>query len=131
MPVFHVDQQTRKRSQALRKNMNEPEKCLWFRLNRRQVGGYKFRRQYPVSPYIVDFVCLEKRLIIEVDGESHDINAGKDMVRTKHLEREGFCVMRFLNGEVMENVDGVLMAIAERLAAPTPALPRKRGREGI
>lgn len=129
MPEFYVDQKTRKNAQRLRKNLTEAEKKLWFQISKRQIDGLKFRRQYPVPPYIVDFVCLERSLIIEIDGGQHDMNKKKDEKRTQHLKQEGFEVIRFWNNEVMGNIDGVLTVICEHLSTPTPTLPRKRGRE--
>ena len=117
MSTFYVDPKTRRQSQRLRKNMTGAEKRLWFRINRRQVAGLKFRRQYPVPPYIADFVCLEKSLIIEVDGGQHQWLSEKDERRTRFLESRGYRVMRFWNNEVMENIDGVLEVICAAAGA--------------
>ena len=84
---------------------------LWNILRRRQVSGYKFRRQAPIGPYIVDFLCLEIRLVIEVDGGQHSEQANYDARRTAWLESEGFKVIRFWNNEVLEETDSVRDAI--------------------
>ena len=84
---------------------------LWNILRRRQVSGYKFRRQAPIGPYIVDFLCLEIRLVIEVDGGQHSEQANYDACRTAWLESEGFKVIRFWNNEVLEETDSVRDAI--------------------
>jgi len=73
--------------------------------------GLSFRRQHPIGRYIVDFVCLEKHLIIEIDGGQHDIERDKDEVRTKWLVSEGYRVLRFWNNEVLTNLEGVLDTI--------------------
>ena len=100
------------RSRALRKNATDPERKLWSVLRGRQLGGLKFRKQVPVAPYIADFACLERRLIIELDGGQHDENRAKDDIRTRYLEAKGYRVLRVWNTDVMRNIDGVVEAIA-------------------
>jgi very-short-patch-repair endonuclease len=100
-----------KTARHLRKNPTEAEQKLWSRLRRKQLDGYRFRRQRPIGPYIVDFVCLEVSLIIEVDGGQHAEQVTKDEARTRFLEKEGFRVIRFWNNDVLANTDGVLDAI--------------------
>ena len=97
-----------KTARFLRKNLTEAEQKLWSRLRRKQLHGFRFRRQRPIGPYIVDFVCLEASLIIEVDGGQHAEQISKDEVRTRFLEKEGFRVIRFWNNDVLANTDGVL-----------------------
>lgn len=100
-------------ARKLRKNLTEAEKKLWYYLRNVSLG-FKFRRQHPIGSYIVDFVCLEKFLIIEVDGGQH-FNSVEDKMRDIFLEKEGYKVLRFWNNEVLENSEGVLIKIKENL----------------
>ncbi|MEQ1616303.1 MAG: endonuclease domain-containing protein, partial [Hyphomicrobiaceae bacterium] len=97
------------RARALRNSMAESEWLLWSVLRKRQLSGCRFRRQHPMGPYVVDFICLEKGLIIEVDGGHHSDpdQIRHDEVRTRWLEERGFQVMRVWNTEVFDNLDGV------------------------
>ena len=106
----------KQRARKLRAEATDAERALWARLRRRQVLGYKFRRQQPLGHYIVDFVCLEKRLIVEVDGSQHIEQKGYDEARTKWLESQGYRVLRFWNDEVLDSTESVIEAIAEALA---------------
>ena len=87
---------------SLRSNQTEVEKLMWFHLRNRQFG-FKFRRQQPIGPYIVDFVCLERKLILELDGGEHNLAANtlKDEKRSEFLLNEGFSVLRFWNNELV------------------------------
>ena len=120
------------RARELRKNQTEAESSLWSKLRAHRLGGYHFRRQHPIGPYIVDFVCLEKGLIIEIDGDHHAYQAENDSVRTQSLESQGFRVLRFWNNQVIQEIDGVKAAILEVLEAPEsdprPSLPPRGGR---
>src|SRR3989304_10565616 len=102
------------KARELRKNPTEVERKLWKYLRLRQLGGYKFRRQQPVGSYIVDFVCLEKRLIVEVDGGQHAEQAESDAQRSRWLEAEGFRGLRFWNTEVLRDT----RAVKETIRAP-------------
>lgn len=106
-----------RRARDLRQNQTEAEKLLWSRLRNRQVSGEKFKRQVPRGPYFVDFVCLEQKLVVEVDGGQHTVEAqaAADRSRTAFLESEGFRVLRFWNHEVLGNVEGVMAVIASVL----------------
>jgi very-short-patch-repair endonuclease len=86
---------------------------LWAQLRDRRPGGHKFRRQYPIGPFIADFICFEARLVIEVDGESHDLNYAYDARRDAWFRVRGFRVWRVANEEVRRNLDGVLTMICE------------------
>ena len=97
----------------LRRSATDAEQAQWFELRARRLGGHKFRRQWTLHPYIIDFCCLEQRLIVEVDGGQH--TPGRDAARTSVLERMGFRVMRFWNNDVLANLDGVLVVILEAL----------------
>ena len=102
------------RAQQLRNNATDAERRLWRRLSRRQLEGFKFSRQMPVGPFICDFFCRERKLIVELDGGQHANSAG-DAIRTAFLEAEGYRVIRFWNNEVLGNMDGVRTAIGEAL----------------
>ncbi|OFZ67686.1 MAG: hypothetical protein A2V79_01750 [Betaproteobacteria bacterium RBG_16_56_24] len=118
--------------------MTDTEKLLWRHLRMEQLSGYKFRRQHPIGNYIVDFVCLEAALVLEVDGGQHAESADNDAIRTKWLEAKGLHVMRFWNNEVLNNIEGVKLVIWNYLSKLQPpsqlpprcALPRCQG-EGV
>jgi len=117
-------------AQALRYNQTDTEQRLWLYLRSRQLSGHKFRRQHVIGSYIVDFCCLDRKLIIELDGGQHASQAEADKQRTKFLESEGFRLVRFWDNEVFQNIDGVLEKILELLDHPHPALsPPGRGKE--
>jgi len=96
--------------------MTDAERALWKDIRRRQRLGFQFRRQYPIGPFIVDFVCLEKKLVIEVDGGQHNAQKQYDEARTSWLESRGFRVLRFWNNEVMREKEGVIQIIEDALA---------------
>jgi very-short-patch-repair endonuclease len=110
---------------ALRRNMTDAERRLWSILRGRQIEGLKFRRQQPFENYILDFVCLEEKIVIEVDGGQHQERLREDSVRTKALENAGFRVIRFWNHEVLQEFEAVaeqiLQAVSRKL---NPSLPR-------
>jgi very-short-patch-repair endonuclease len=105
----------RSKAKELRNNLTEAERILWQHLRLRQLRGCKFRRQQPLGKYIVDFVCLEKRLIIEIDGGQHSEQATYDEERSVWLRRQGFHVLRFWNTEVLQNIEAVKEAIWQAL----------------
>jgi len=113
----------------LRKNMTEAERCLWRELRYRQIAGCKFRRQPPIGPYIADFVCFEKKLIIELDGGQHAEQIAEDATRTAWFIGQGFTVVRFWNHQVLEELDSVLEAIWRVVTSPHPNPPPQGGRE--
>tara|TARA_R110002110_G_scaffold406951_1_gene627452 strand:- start:567 stop:884 length:318 start_codon:yes stop_codon:yes gene_type:complete len=100
----------------------EAEARLWSRLRNRTLGGFKFRRQTPVGPYIADFLCADRMLIVEADGGQHAGNAA-DMRRTRFLEGRGYRVIRFWNSDVLSNTDGVLEMILIELEKAPPHPP--------
>ena len=122
------------RARRLRKNMTNAERLLWRRLRDRQLGGYKFRRQHPIGPFFVDFVCLEKKLVIEVDGGQHAKNLEADVKRSDYFKEKGYRVLRFWNNEVLEESKSVLSVILSSLLKDDPPhpdpLPPKVGGEG-
>jgi very-short-patch-repair endonuclease len=104
------------RARLLRKNLTDAEHRLWSKLRGRQDAGHKFRRQAPIGPYVVDFLCSQRKLIVEVDGGQHAARAVADAQRTAFLEREGYRVIRFWNNEVSGNLEGVFEAIHQALS---------------
>ncbi len=94
----------RDRARELRRNISEVEKKLWSRLRGHQIG-HKFRRQEPLEGYIVDFLCFEKNLVVEVDGREHAERTAEDAERTAKLEAAGYRVLRFWNTDVVRNID--------------------------
>jgi len=121
-----------KNARKLRSNPTEAEKRLWSILRRRQIDDCRFRRQAPIGPYIVDFVCFERRLVIEVDGGQHASQADRDAAREARLANDGFQTLRFWNNEVLENIEGVRDRIERKLLetdTPLPDPPPQGGRE--
>ena len=99
----------------LRQNPTNGEQVLWHQLRvATKNTGFKFRCQHPIQPYIADFICLKLRLIIEVDGISHDLRLDKDKKRDAHLKHMGYEVLRFTNEEVLKNWEGVVTVILNR-----------------
>jgi crossover junction endodeoxyribonuclease RuvC len=92
------------------------EKLLWRRLRDRQLDDAKFHRQEPILGFTADFVCHERRLVVELDGGQHSWRSDQDAQRTRLLEQSGFRVLRFWNSDVIENIDGVLESIRLSLA---------------
>jgi len=98
-------------ARSLRKQASEAERVLWRHLRGRHMKGYKFRRQVVIEPYIVDFVCLDAKLIIEADGGQHVDQASYDARRTARLAAKGYRVMRFWNNEILGDIHNVLEQI--------------------
>ena len=113
----------------LRKEMTKAEACLWkYVLRAGQMNGFKFRRQRPALNYIADFMCKELRLIIEVDGITHDTRLEKDKQRSNELRQAGFSVFRFTDEEVLTNIKGVATEIEKIIEAITsPCTPSRGG----
>jgi very-short-patch-repair endonuclease len=109
------DQRPTARARQLRNNATEPERRLWQALRSRQVLGVRFNRQFPVGPYICDFVSREYRLVIEIDGATHAQSEDHDRRRTAFLKSQGLRVVRFCNGDVMNNLDGVVLELVRIL----------------
>ena len=103
------------RARRLRCEATFPERLLWSRLRNKQISGTKFRRQHVIGPYVVDFFCRERKLVIEVDGHSHDTTAEVDLRREQYLRQQGLHVIRFGNDDVIRNLDGVTEAICSAL----------------
>ncbi len=115
--TYNIHMSSTRIARHLRGTMTEAEHRLWRHLRLRQMDGIKIRRQQPIGPYVADFACLERRLVIELDGGHHADQCNADEARTKWLEDQGFTVIRYWNNQVMTDVDGVLMAIRNVLAA--------------
>ncbi len=103
--------------------MTDAERRLWRHLRDRRLGGWKFRRQYPIGPFIVDFICVEKNLVIEVDGGQHAENEEQDGQRSAYLNHMGYRVFRFWNNEVLNETETVLNNIFEIMAEGKPNSP--------
>lgn len=104
-------------ARKLRKNSTDAERKLWHCLRKRQIGGYKFRRQLVIDPYIVDFVCLEKKLIVELDGGQHLLQKNEDKLREEYLKKKGYSILRFWNDDVLlrtENITEHIYNILEK-----------------
>jgi very-short-patch-repair endonuclease len=101
------------RRKELRKNLSKAEAIMWNHLSRRQIHGYKFRRQYSVDQYVLDFYCPELKLAIEIDGDSHFMPGAQeqDKARQEHIEAFGIRFLRFTNEDVCKNIDGVCQAV--------------------
>lgn len=116
MPLIYNLQRLKNKRQSLRRNMAPTEIMLWTQLRGRKLGSLKFRRQYSIGDYIVDFFCPIVRLAIEVDGDIHYIQKllRYDRYRQTYLERLGITVLRFTNIDIQTNLDGVLTSILEK-----------------
>src|SRR6187399_2514187 len=111
------------KARNLRVASTDVERLLWTHLRGRRLGDFKFRRQQPICGYIVDFVCVETRLVIELDGGQHSEQVTQDAHRTAMLAKNGFRVMRFWNDEVLKNLEGVLEQILRQSEAPPSPQP--------
>ena len=114
----------------LRNRMTDAERLLWQHLRGRQMAGCKFRRQHPFMDYVLDFVCLEKRLVVEVDGGQHQ-DSETDVVRDQNLQEAGFRILRFWNNQVLQETQAVVEVIWAELtdgsraseSDPSPSQP--------
>jgi very-short-patch-repair endonuclease len=102
----------------LRRTGAPPEQLLWLALRNGQIGGMKFRRQHPIGPFVADFYCHEAKLVVEVDGMSHDDKMRQDAARTVFLESEGLRILRVMNEDVMDDLDAVTRKIAQLCGVP-------------
>ncbi len=123
----HRHTMANERARGLRKSRTGAERRLWWKLRGLKPAGFKFRQQVAIDRYIVDFACLSKGLIVEVDGGTHSTDAelAWDKRREQHLRDQGFRILRVWNSEVRENIDGVMDTIVDALGPPPPAPPRK------
>jgi len=111
-------------AKEMRREMTEPETRLWLQLRACRFEGVKFRRQKVIGRYIADFAANDPRLVVEVDGHTHDVDDPRDAERTQFLNKRGYHVVRFTNPDVMTNLEGVLIRLSEVIAmARTSPLP--------
>ena len=138
MPHSVVSERQRGRAKQLRQALTRAETLLWRYLKANRIDGLGFRRQVPIRNYIADFVCLSVKLVVELDGESHDFAERQraDQHRDAFFASEGFQVLRFANEQVRSNLEGVVETIRQaaidrlRGLPPSPALPHKGGGSG-
>ena len=114
---------------ALRKKMPPTEQRLWYFIRRKQLGGFRFRRQHTIGPYVADFACVEAMLVIELDGEQHARGKARerDAKRDQFMDQEGWIVMRFWNHEILNHIDSVQAAILDRAENSVRATEVERG----
>lgn len=129
--LFNQKQYTRNRKE-LRNTSPPAERLLWGYIKNKQIIGHKFRRQFGIGRYVVDFYCPKLRLVIEVDGDIHFQGSAErsDAARQRFIESLGLKVLRFLNTDVYKNIDGVVLTIqktVEELTATAPFPPPPRG----
>jgi very-short-patch-repair endonuclease len=110
-------------ARRLRQASTDAERRLWYFLRNRQLDGCRFRRQAPLGHYVADFVCVERRLVIELDGGQHFETAMADLERTRHLARAGYRVLRFWNDQVLRETNSVLESILLALREPSARVP--------
>ncbi len=118
------------RARELRQEMTTAEKMLWRRLRNHQLSGFKFRRQAPMGHFIADFYCAECKLVVEIDGDIHDLQVEQDKLRTEEMENLGYRVIRFRNEQVEKDIESVLKSILEACRLPSPKIGRRAGDEG-
>jgi very-short-patch-repair endonuclease len=135
MPHSAVSPLLRSRAKSLRQTMTRAETLLWRYIKAHRIDGLSFRRQAPMGAYIVDFVCHDRRIVVELDGETHDFEERlkRDQRRDAWLATRGYVILRFTNHDVLSNLEGVVTVISEaakarvRGAPPSLSLPRKGG----
>ncbi len=120
-----------KRAKSLRATQTEAEGLLWSVLRGKQLCKMKFRRQHPIGPFFADFASVSQRLVVELDGEYHDLIEAEDLTCQQYLNREGWTVVRFTNDEVLRDVESVLIAIASKAGLPFSFRQRTNWRSGI
>ena len=108
------------RRRQLRARSTQAESLLWYAVRGRRLGGLKFRRQHSIGPYVVDFACLNERLVVELDGDYHDVVFEQDQRRQRYIESQGWKVIRFHNEDVLADVEAVAMAIARKVGLNPP-----------
>ncbi|MGZ0168772.1 MAG: endonuclease domain-containing protein [Planctomycetales bacterium] len=106
------------RAQSLRDTQTKSEGLLWSILRAKQLCGLKFRRQYPIGPWIADFACQSQMVVVEIDGGYHDVTSEEDLRREKHIRQLGWDIVRFTDKDVEEDAEAVARAIAQRLRLP-------------
>ena len=116
-------------ARSLRRRQTEAEGKLWRALRKRRYRGWKFRRQQPLGPFVVDFICFDAKLVVELDGGQHgeEQNARRDALRSRYLERQGYRVKRYWNSQLYEDIDCVLDDIGRDIGAHFPSETSKQG----
>lgn len=114
---WRMSQVKQERASQFRQQQTQVEDVLWERLRNRQIGNFKFRRQHTIHEFIVDFCCLERDLVIEIDGPIHQQQIEYDAERSEVFQRLGYRVVRYTNEQVMQNVEVVLESIRQYLAS--------------
>lgn len=118
-------------ARKLRKSETDAERKIWQQLRSRSLNGAKFRRQHPIGPYVVDFICINEKLIIELDGSQHQQQQDYDAQRTAFLEQAGYRVLRFWDDDALSRTEDVMQAIFDALGSPSPEpSPRKNAGRG-
>lgn len=124
-------------ARKLRQEQTDAEKWMWYVLRNRRLGGFKFRRQYPVGPYVLDFLCFDKKLAVELDGGQHNMpdQRARDEARSRFIAEQGIRVLRFWNHDVLQDTEVVLQVIWESLHegsgfSPSPPAPLPQGEGG-
>jgi very-short-patch-repair endonuclease len=102
-------------AKELRQNQTKAEKLFWRQVSNRQFQGSKFKRQVPMGNYIVDFVCHDMKVIVELDGGQHVLQEQQDQVRTNELQNQGYQVIRYWNNDVLSNIEGVMQDLAKQI----------------
>ena len=118
------------RAKVMRRQPTDAEAMLWRHLRAGRMLGRKFKRQQPLGPYIVDFVCFESGLIIEADGGQHNVQEARDAKRTQWLTSQGYLLLRFWNNDVLVQTDAVMEAIRLAVEHPSPPTPLPQGERG-
>ena len=112
-------QRGKRHARTLRKSETDAERKIWQLLQSRALKGAKFRRQHPVGSYVVDFMCINEKLIIELDGSQHQPQKSYDAQRTAFLEQAGYRVIRFWDNDVLLQTESVMQAIFDALGSPS------------
>ena len=120
MPASNRNLVLKPLARALKRNMTDAEQRLWHHLRGKRLNGIKFRRQQSIGTYIVDFVSMKHKLVVELDGGQHVEQAAHDAKRTQFLNQEGYCVLRFWNHEALQQTEAVLEKIAEACNCTPP-----------
>lgn len=111
----------KRNARDLRQNQTDVEGLLWQHLRDRRLAGHKFRRQHPIGAFVADFVCIERRLVVELDGGQHASQIEDDNRRSEYLKSKGYSVVRFWNNEVLKDTQAVLEAILRSIESCTPS----------
>ncbi len=118
----------KRRARTLRHHSSKPERIFWAQVRQKNWRGYKIRRQVPIGPFIVDFLCHEAKTIIEIDGPYHEFTRAYDLARELYLERRGFHIIRFSNDDIVEDCERALRKLQDALTSPHPIpLPEGEG----